>query len=184
MRRPLTIHPDTVCPAIASIEVDISRPRPDLLVLDYRLIGDLGDLSLPPATTPRRADGLWRRTCFEAFVRAAPGQDYVEFNLSPSRAWAAYRFSGYRADMSVADGIAQPSIDVQSSGRRFELRAGFDLAGLPGWHSDAAWRLGVSAVIEAANGDTSYWALAHPPGKPDFHHPDGFAIELPWMEPS
>ena len=25
----------------------------------------------------------------------------------------------------------------------------------------------------------SYWALAHPPGKPDFHHPDCFALELP-----
>jgi hypothetical protein len=24
----------------------------------------------------------------------------------------------------------------------------------------------------------SYWSLEHPPGKPDFHHPDGFTMEL------
>ena len=41
-----------------------------------------------------------------------------------------------------------------------------------------SWRLGLSAVIEDTNGHKSYWALAHPPGKPDFHHADCFAYEL------
>jgi hypothetical protein len=45
----------------------------------------------------------------------------------------------------------------------------------------ATWRLGLSAVIEDSSGAKSYWALAHPPGKPDFHHPDCFAHELPAM---
>jgi hypothetical protein len=40
------------------------------------------------------------------------------------------------------------------------------------------WRLGLSAIIEEASGQRSYWALAHPPGKPDFHHPDSFALEV------
>ena len=39
--------------------------------------------------------------------------------------------------------------------------------------------LGLSAVIEEADGNVSYWALAHPPGKPDFHHSDCLALELP-----
>jgi hypothetical protein len=33
-------------------------------------------------------------------------------------------------------------------------------------------------VIEDMTGEFSYWALAHPPGKPDFHHSDCFAHEL------
>jgi hypothetical protein len=33
-------------------------------------------------------------------------------------------------------------------------------------------------VIEDIGGGRSYWALAHPAGKPDFHHADGFTIEL------
>jgi hypothetical protein len=44
----------------------------------------------------------------------------------------------------------------------------------------AAGRLaiGLSAVIEEQDGRLSYWALRHPPGKPDFHYPEAFALEL------
>lgn len=38
--------------------------------------------------------------------------------------------------------------------------------------------VGISAVIEELDGTKSYWALAHPPGKPDFHHPACFAGQL------
>ena len=34
-------------------------------------------------------------------------------------------------------------------------------------------------AIEEQDGRKSYWALAHPPGKPDFHHPDCFVLDLP-----
>jgi hypothetical protein len=33
-------------------------------------------------------------------------------------------------------------------------------------------------VIEDADGSLSYWALAHPPGRPDFHHTEAFALDL------
>jgi hypothetical protein len=32
--------------------------------------------------------------------------------------------------------------------------------------------------MEDAGGVLSYWALDHPAGKPDFHHPDAFALQL------
>jgi hypothetical protein len=38
--------------------------------------------------------------------------------------------------------------------------------------------MALSAVIEATDGTLSYWALAHPSDKPDFHHPDSFVLEL------
>ena len=38
--------------------------------------------------------------------------------------------------------------------------------------------LGPGFRIEDEAGALSYWALRHPPGKPDFHHPAGFALEL------
>jgi hypothetical protein len=33
-------------------------------------------------------------------------------------------------------------------------------------------------VIEEQGGGKSHWAIAHPPGQPDFHHRDCFAAEL------
>jgi hypothetical protein len=41
------------------------------------------------------------------------------------------------------------------------------------------WQLNISTIIEEANGRKSYWALAHPPGKADFHNPDCFVLHLP-----
>jgi hypothetical protein len=39
--------------------------------------------------------------------------------------------------------------------------------------------VGLSAVVKETSGRQSYWALAHPSGKPDFHHSDCFALEVP-----
>ncbi|MCC8986069.1 MAG: hypothetical protein LM513_05690, partial [Nitrospira sp.] len=38
--------------------------------------------------------------------------------------------------------------------------------------------LAVSVVVEQTDGQCSYWALRHPSGRPDFHHPDSFALML------
>jgi hypothetical protein len=43
---------------------------------------------------------------------------------------------------------------------------------------DRRFRFGLSVVIEERDGRCSYWALKHPPGKPDFHHPGGFLLEI------
>jgi hypothetical protein len=39
-------------------------------------------------------------------------------------------------------------------------------------------RVALASVIEDGGGTLSYWALKHPPGKADFHHAHGFALEL------
>lgn len=184
MRQALRLHPDSRCMAARHIEVDVARPRPGALVLGYFVTGAIGDLYMPSVTAPARTDGLWRHTCFEAFVRAMPSASYVEFNFAPSTQWAAYQFSGYRAGMSAASEITAPRIEVQTTDEGFELHVSLELDRLPSLPSDSVWRLGLSAVIEEANGRKSYWALAHPSGDADFHHSESFAYELSTTEPS
>ena len=132
---------------------------------------------------PARSDELWQHTCFEAFVRASSGDEYYEFNFAPSRQWAAYRFSGYRSGMCVAAEVDAPPIEVQSGPDRCTLRVSLELDRLSGLSRQGKWRLGLSALIEDTNGRKSYWALSHPPGKPDFHHLDCFSHELPVVKP-
>jgi hypothetical protein len=177
MRLALTLHPDSRCEAATAIAADVSRPGPGGLVLRYFVTGKIGDLRLPPMTFPGRADRLWERSCFEAFVRAAEDAAYYEFNAAPSMQWAAYRFSGYRAGMTAAQEIRGIGIEAQSNATDYELQATLEFDSSSNL-LDEVWHLGLSAVIEEANGRKSYWALAHPPGKPDFHHPDCFAFEL------
>jgi len=178
MRQALKLHPDSLCFAATHIEVDVGRPRAGSLVIRYFVTGKTSDLHIPPATAAARTDELWQHTCFEAFVRTSPGAGYYEFNFAPSTQWAAYRFSGYRTGMRVATEISAPRIEVQSSPECYILQASLELDRLSSLPRDAGWRLGLSALIEETNGRKSYWALAHPPGKADFHHPDCFAHEL------
>jgi hypothetical protein len=80
--------------------------------------------------------------------------------------------------MTPAAEISAPRIAVQSSPDRLGLTVSLELEHLSDLPCDAPWRLGLSAVIEDTSGRMSYWALAHPAGKPDFHHLDCFAYEL------
>jgi hypothetical protein len=176
MRQALRLHPDSLCSAATNVEVEVARPRAGSLVLCYVVTGKISGLRLPPVlVAAARTDELWRHTCFEAFVRPSPGEAYYEFNFAPSTRWAAYRFDSYRSGMRVATEIGAPRIEVQSAPECYTLQAAMDLSSLP---RDARWRLGLAAVLEETSGGKSYWALAHPPGKPDFHHADCFAHEF------
>ena len=73
--------------------------------------------------------------------------------------------------------IPPPPITMGRSDAKLWLRAQVSLDDLTGF-SDATWQLAVTAVIEETNGRRSYWSLKHPRGKPDFHHSDGFALEI------
>jgi hypothetical protein len=119
---------------------------------------------------PYRTDGLWQTTCFEIFFQRIDGT-YIELNFSPSSQWAAYQFESYREGMAPLD-IDPPSILYLTDDGQPYISITVDLP-------DALnGTLAVSAIIEETNGTKSYWALRHPPGKPDFHHPDCFALEL------
>ncbi len=165
------IHPDSRCAAVTGIEADVACPSPGEMALTYRLTGVIDGIYLPGALPPVRTEGLWRRTCFEAFVGAGSG--YLEFNFAPSTQWAAYRFTSYRDGMTPATGIALPHIEVRADAQSLELRVMLDLP------HDATGPLGLSAVIEETSGRHSYWPLTHPPGKPDFHHSTAFAMDFP-----
>lgn len=173
MRLDLKLHPESRCDAVGAIEVEVARPQPSHLRLTYLVTGAIDALRLPAVTASARADELWRHTCFEAFVRAGSGLAYSEFNFAPSTQWAAYRFDGYRSGMTAAAEIPAPQIETKTEAGRYALTASLELPG------DGTWHLGLSAIIEEAIGRKSYWALAHPPGKPDFHHSDCFALEVP-----
>jgi len=175
MRHQLRLHPDSQSVAVANIDVEIARPPAGRLELSYIVTGQIRSIRMPAAVASTRGDGLWRHTCFEAFVRASPDAGYYELNFSPSGQWAAYQFSGYRNGMRIADEIAGVPIRVRSSSDSYTLQASLDLDRFTGLSRDRSWRLGLSAVIEDANGGMSYWALTHPPGKPDFHHADEFS---------
>jgi hypothetical protein len=135
----------------------------------YRIEGDLERLRIPAARAPAVGQRLWQRTCCEIFIARAGTAAYREFNFSPSGQWAAYAFQDYREGAPFA--ISEPKIALRRSPGELDLQASIPA-------DEGKLRVALSAVIEHADGGLSYWALRHPPGKPDFHHPDAFALEL------
>ncbi|WP_428063138.1 DOMON-like domain-containing protein [Brevundimonas sp.] len=167
MRLPLIPHPTSPHGGL-TLEVEARRAG-QVLSLEYVLAGPVEMVRWPQGVARGRTDGLWRATCFEAFARTA--DSYVEYNLSPSGAWAAYRFDGYREGMRALDTPA-PFIVTRTAPGRFVLTADVTLP------DDADDAVGLAAVIQGLDGAMGYWALAHPSDKPDFHHPDSFALML------
>ena len=174
----LTCHPSTSAGAVHRIEARAERQAPDVLALSFVLTGDLVQLRIPQASTPRRGERLWEHTCFEAFVVMPGSAGYHELNLAPSGAWALHAFAAYRDGGPIADEGADPHITVRHLGDRLALDAVVALARLAPAYATAPLRLALAAVVETEEGALSYWALHHPPGRPDFHHADAFVLAL------
>ncbi|HEU0134249.1 MAG TPA: DOMON-like domain-containing protein [Allosphingosinicella sp.] len=202
LRLSLHCHPDTPCGALTGIEIEMARLRPLTLQIRYVLIGNVRRVALKRREKDS-GDELWRHTCFEAFVRIDGEENYLEYNVSPTGDWAAYRFDRYREGMAPATEIETTRLAtdrrtepldrdrkaaLKSCGidtlERFEpsyfsLKTELTFSNAMGLAVAKPWDLGLSTIVEERNGRLSYWALAHPPGKPDFHDPACFALQLP-----
>lgn len=175
----LTCHPSAQSSdAVRSVEVRIHRDHGTAFSLVYCLAADLSRLRIPDQREPRRTDELWKHTCFEAFIATAGAPGYCELNFSPSTEWAAYRFTAYRNGMTPLEVEYPRPVRVRSGSHGLEVHVGVRLAAAEPSDDGDRHRIALSAVIEEVDGRISYWALRHPAGKPDFHHPDAFALEL------
>jgi hypothetical protein len=172
----LVCHPSCDPGAVDRIGVCVRR-APDSLGLRFLLDGRLDRLAIPPLRAPERRAELWRHTCFEVFVRRPGESAYAEFNLSPSGEWAAYRFDAYRSGMRELELVQAPETATRCGDGRLDASLRIAPAPEP-WHRAEALHIAVSAVVEGADGALAYWALAHPAGAPDFHHPAGFVLEF------
>ncbi|RKF23498.1 hypothetical protein D6851_03290 [Altericroceibacterium spongiae] len=162
------LHPAS---GVRDVSVDCGLFPDGRLLLRYR-IERANALILPSGKGRGRRDNLWKTTCCELFLWHGDGS-YREFNFSPSGQWAAYHFDSYRAGQSDVEPVEWPEIDcmaVDDNAFITVMLAGSELAG--------AQKIGLSVVLEEEGGHISYWALAHPEKKPDFHDPACFALPL------
>jgi hypothetical protein len=144
------------------------------LHIDYSVEGDVREIAWPALQSPQRADGLWRTTCFELFLQAEEASAYYEFNFSPSSHWAVYYFEAYRSGQISVALSRVPEVRRVDCEKGPSLQASIDLTELSELSGARSIRFAPTAVIEAANGLHSYWALRHIDAEPDFHHADGF----------
>lgn len=175
--RPLVRHPDSSETLAADVSARCAASAPGVFDVAFRVLGDIAGLHIPAPRSGERADGLWRTTCFELFVRAAGEPSYWEVNLSPSSDWAVYRFDEYRTNQRQENDAEALHIDACRLPASFHLTAQIRLRALTNT-GRSSLMAGLSAVLEDESGLKSYWALAHSAGAPDFHNPACFVYAL------
>lgn len=184
---PFRLTPFAATPETLNITGTLAIAKGEI-VLTYLLEGDLTDLHLPrPSTCPERRDLLWQTTCLELFVAQAGGDDYWEFNLSPTGDWNVYHLERYRQGLTPEPAYTHLPFQVQRDALQMTLTLRCPLppalaerpAKPPVQPGGTGLEVGITAVVQATDGTLSYWALNHPGPEADFHHRGGFRIKLP-----
>ncbi|MEO6386974.1 MAG: DOMON-like domain-containing protein [Croceibacterium sp.] len=166
-------HPAFPPASVTHVEAKIIGHDASWLRARWRIDGAAG-LVVPPFAGKGRADELWRTTCFELFLKPKGSDAYCELNLSPSERWNAYNFDHYRDGMRERPFPREPECTMRLGSTFAIFDAAIPVDGLPAGPS----AMGLCAIIEEQGGVKSFWALAHPEAKPDFHLAPCFAAEL------
>src|SRR5438034_673280 len=119
------------------------------------------------AANPEPADDLWKHTCFEAFVQPTGSRGYYEFNFSPTKQWAVYRFDSYRNGMTPMNMANPPDISIRKTHDCLELKATFPLPFSAGIDAAQPPKLALTAVVQEDSGRLCYWCARHPQGTTD-----------------
>lgn len=178
----LVCHPACAADGVRGLRVTLTPDGAGGLALAYRLDADPAALRIPAPGEGLPRGRLWAHTCFELFVAEAGAAAYREFNFSPSGQWMRFDFGAYRAPLGASlptPAGPAPRLSPARTADGLAMAVELDAALLP----PGELVLGLTTVVEHAGGCYSYWALRHPPGPPDFHHREGFALALKALVP-
>ena len=163
--KPLMLHRTCDLGPIRAVTADIRATKLGCEA-EFRLEGGVDSIVLPEPGPSVRTDNLWKTTCFEIFWQPVGGTYYREFNLSPSGRWAAYDFDDFRegARDAPVDAISLSTSTASANGQGELVLKASIAADLP-----SPAQVALNAIVEHADGGLQFWALAFPPGKPEFH---------------
>jgi hypothetical protein len=165
---PLMLHVACNLGPVRAVTASIAA-TPEGCEAEFRLEGHIAGTIIPPSAAPARRDNLWQTTCFEIFWQPLGGTAYREFNLSPSGQWAAYDFDFFREGMRDAP-VSAIAIACKHDQAQLVLKASI-AADLP-----VPAQVALNAIVEYPDGGKQFWALAFPPGNPEFHSEANRAI--------
>ncbi|MEP7137695.1 MAG: DOMON-like domain-containing protein [Chloroflexota bacterium] len=163
---------------IPTIEIKGTVTRQDhLLSICYSVHGEIENILLPTPTTSSRQHDLWKATCFEFFIAVQDQPQYWEFNMSPSGDWNVYAMDAYRqVNMREESAFTQLPFELRKLNDKLSLDVSVDLN--PIIRPVQNLQIGITTIIQTADGNETYWAFVHPGAQADFHLRDSFAIVL------
>ncbi len=165
-------------PRLPAIEITGTVARQnDILSIRYKVHGDAVNILLPTPASPARQHDLWKATCFEFFIAIQDQPQYWEFNMSPSGDWNVYAMDAYRqVNMREASAFTQLPFEFRKTDDELSLDISVDLNSIIS--TDQSLQIGITTIIQTADRNESYWALAHLGSQADFHLKESFIISI------
>lgn len=118
-----------------------------------------------------RKDELWKKTCFEFFLKNPETSAYYEFNFSTDQEWNIYAFESYRKPTPP---LRSDDFRIQNiKWRNGEFQA--QILNQTNWYD---MEVALSAVLVERSGKIHYFSMFHPDQKPNFHHQKSFQFKI------
>lgn len=175
----LSCHSSNHGTNIQKFSVSCHRTENGILEFSYRVEGHVSAIRIPHGSLSKFTDGLWKHTCFEAFLKSADNAGpYYECNFSPSKEWAIYGFDSYRTGMTPKVDMIPSEISFFQDEHLLILETSIDLNALESAMKVNKMEIGIAAVLEESNHGHTFWSIRHPEGQPDFHHPECFSLVM------
>ncbi len=170
-------HLAALPPFVASMQVS-AQALLHGLVLTWDWHGPVNSLRIPKKDEVLDLDRLWAHTCFEVFLQSQGTDSYREFNFSPSGQHQCFDFDEYRTRSvkQAFQGRALSECCWHVGEEALCLRATLPHEFLP--IGKGLLSVGLTAVLEDAAGQHSFWALSHHQDRPDFHDAKAWSLQL------
>ena len=145
---------------------------PKKVHLTFMLNGEIKNYIVPNKEKLKRANELWKTTCFELFLANSKEEKYYELNISPTLAWNFYTLSEYRAvPKEVAEEI-EPLIMSRRDEENYEIT--FELESKT-VNFEAFDTFNLACILLSNAKKRTFWSLNPQHGLPDFHNQQSFS---------
>ena len=152
-----------------SIEASLECTK-DKLRVTFVVGGALSDYIFPKPYKLKRADELWKATCFELML-ANEDELYYELNFSPSLGWNFYALESYRFEPKELEYFEEPSIFVEKKENLFRIILELESTG---FNFEIFTHYNLATILLNKQNERTFWAIKHLKIQPDFHDRDSF----------
>lgn len=176
MTAEFSLRPFSPSPLRLTVDGFVTRDERGGLLIHFRLSGEIDRILFDSRSqNPARKDELWKKTCFECFLKPERSDEYIEINASPSGDWACYAFKTYRSGRTDPVEIDSLRCEwLESTSKLYEFSLYVPSIIVP----EGSLTIGIALVLLDIDGRVTHWALNHPRSSPDFHDENGFSLKL------
>lgn len=117
----------------------------------------------------KRKIGLWKGTCFEAFLRDQTSGEYLEFNFSGTGQWNVFYFKAKGQELCEYMPLKLTYHRFIKAKRQRIFEFSFKLTDIPFQTDPSKLTLGLSTILCCDDDEVDYFAIEHKQEQPDFH---------------